>query len=189
MPKSTKEEKYRWIKPILDKEMSIKNMAKVCPLSERSLKYWLSKFRKHGIDDLENKSRRPKTQPKETPIRIKERIIELRKETKLCARKMKWKLEKENVVVQEKRFKNKTPALDGQILTNSEMSVRELKEFAKLSENVRRALDEAASRLNLSARAYHRVIKLARTIADLEESDKIKEPHIFEALQYRPKQT
>jgi len=42
MPKSTKEEKFRWIKPILDKEISIKDMVKVCPFSERSLKYWLA---------------------------------------------------------------------------------------------------------------------------------------------------
>ena len=82
MPKSTKEEKFRWIKPILEKEISIKNMAKVCPFSERSLKYWLSAFNQFSIDGLENKSRRPKTNPRETPIRIKERIIELRKEKK-----------------------------------------------------------------------------------------------------------
>ncbi|MDD5750829.1 MAG: helix-turn-helix domain-containing protein, partial [Candidatus Pacebacteria bacterium] len=69
MPKSTKEEKYRWIKPILDKEVSIKNMAKVSPFSERTLKYWLATFRKQGMEGLENKSRRPKTNSKETPIR------------------------------------------------------------------------------------------------------------------------
>ena len=99
MPKSTKEEKYRWIKPILDKEISIKNMAKVCPFSERSLKYWLANHREFGIDGLENKSSRPKTNPKETHIRIKERIIELRKETKKCALKLKWQLAKEGIVV------------------------------------------------------------------------------------------
>lgn len=99
MPKSTKEEKYRWIKPVLDKEITIKNMAKVCPFSERSLKYWLAEYRKHGIDGLENKSRRPKTNPKETPIRIKERIIELRRKTEKCALKLKWQLEKEKIIL------------------------------------------------------------------------------------------
>lgn len=99
MPKSTKEEKYRWIKPVLDKEITIKNMAKVCPFSERSLKYWLAEYRKHGIDGLENKSRRPKTNPNETPIRIKEMIIELRKKTERCALKLKWRLEKENIIL------------------------------------------------------------------------------------------
>lgn len=97
MPKSTKEEKFRWIKPILNKEISIKNMVKVCPFSARSLKYWLASFRKYGLDGLENKSRRPKTNPKETPIRIKERIIELRKGKKQCALKMHWDLAEEGI--------------------------------------------------------------------------------------------
>lgn len=97
MPKSTKEEKYRWIKPILDKEISIKNMAKVCPFSERSLKYWMTNYKKFGIDGLENKSRRPKTNPHETPIRIKEKIIELRKDKKQCALKIMWDLQDEGI--------------------------------------------------------------------------------------------
>jgi transposase len=101
MPKSTKEEKYRWIKPIVDKEISIKNMAKVCPFSERTLKYWLATYRIFGIDGLENKSIRPKSNSKETPIRIKERIIELKKETKKCALKIKWQLEKEKIKIHE----------------------------------------------------------------------------------------
>jgi len=97
MPKSTKEEKFRWIKPILDKETSIKAMAKVCPFSVRSLKYWLAAFRESGMDGLENKSTRPKTNPNETPIRIKERIIEIRNDKKQCAKKIFWDLEDENI--------------------------------------------------------------------------------------------
>lgn len=97
MPKTTSEEKYRWIKPILDGNIKIKDMVKVCPFSERSLKYWLADYRKLGIEGLVNKSRRPKGQPNETPIRIKERVIELRKETKLCALKLHWQLQDEGV--------------------------------------------------------------------------------------------
>ncbi|MCF7836061.1 MAG: YifB family Mg chelatase-like AAA ATPase [Candidatus Marinimicrobia bacterium] len=73
------------------------------------------------------------------------------------------------------------------LITNSEMNSRDLEKFAKLSSSTRGVLDESANKLGLSARAYHRIIKLARTIADLEGSENIKEPHIFEALQYRPK--
>jgi magnesium chelatase family protein len=73
------------------------------------------------------------------------------------------------------------------ILTNSEMGVRDLKNFCLLSGQVTNILNQAAKRLDLSSRAYHRVIKLARTIADLEGAEQIKEPHILEALQYRPK--
>ena len=97
MPNSTQEEKYRWIKPILEGAITIKDMTKVCPFSERALKYWLANYRKLGLAGLENKSTRPKTHPRETPIRIKERIIELRKEKKKCALKLKWDLEEEGI--------------------------------------------------------------------------------------------
>lgn len=99
MPKSTKEERYRWLKPILDQSISIKNMATACPFSMRTLKYWLARYRGYGMDGLDNKSRRPKSHPWETPIRIKERIIELRKKTKKCALKLQWQLAKENIVL------------------------------------------------------------------------------------------
>lgn len=99
MPKSTKEEKLRWIKPILDKEISIKSMVKVCPFSERSIKYWIANYRKLGLEGLENKSRRPKSNPKETPIRIKEQIVELRKDKKQCALKIVWDLQDKGIYV------------------------------------------------------------------------------------------
>jgi len=102
MPSSTKEEKYRWIKPILDKEITIKQMAKVCPFSERTLKYWLSNYRSNGLEGLANKSTRPKSHPNEMPIRIKERIIELRKQTGLCAKKLNYKLTKEGIAVSDR---------------------------------------------------------------------------------------
>ena len=97
MPKSTSEEKYRWIKPILSGEITIKDMTKVCPFSERSLKYWLANFKGYGIKGLENKSTRSKSQPNETPIRVKERIVEIRKQQNCCAKKLNWKLKKEGL--------------------------------------------------------------------------------------------
>ena len=102
MSKNIKEERYKWIKPILDKEINIKNLIKVCPYSERSIKRWLSSYRKYGEEGLIPKSTEPKTQLNETPLRIKERIIELRKETKLCAKKIKWRLEKEGIFIHER---------------------------------------------------------------------------------------
>ena len=67
------------------------------------------------------------------------------------------------------------------------MNVKELSVYAPLSSEVKQLLNNSAERLALSARAYHRVIKIARTIADLENSPDIKQNHILEALQYRPK--
>lgn len=73
------------------------------------------------------------------------------------------------------------------IKTNSEMTVRDLRVFAPLTPELTKILNDAATRLDLSARAYHRVIKLARTIADLAGAENIEEPHLLEALQYRPR--
>ena len=73
------------------------------------------------------------------------------------------------------------------IMTNSEMGVKELKKFALLSDNIKNILNQAAVKLDLSGRAYHKVIKIARTIADLAGEENIKEEHLLEALQYRPK--
>lgn len=70
---------------------------------------------------------------------------------------------------------------------NADMNVRDLERHAYIRPEIRKVLDSSAERLQLSPRAYHRVIKLARTIADLENEQDIKENHILEALQYRPK--
>ena len=85
--------------------------------------------------------------------------------------------------LQGDRFKK----LGRAISTNSEMNVKDLGSIVKLTKEVRDLLDDSAERLGLSARAYHRVIKIARTIADLENSPEIKANHILEAIQYRPK--
>ena len=77
----------------------MKDAAKVCPHSRRSLERWLAAYKRDGEAGLEPKSTRPKTNPRETPIRIKERIIELKKDKGLCALKLKWQLEKEGIVL------------------------------------------------------------------------------------------
>jgi len=82
---------------------------------------------------------------------------------------------------QAKRF-SKTP-----FVANSEMGAKDMEKFCPLASETRAALTNAAKTYNLSARAYHRCIKIARTIADLAESDSITANHIFEAVQYRPK--
>ncbi len=70
---------------------------------------------------------------------------------------------------------------------NSDMGVKELDRLIPLSDDTRKIFNASASKLNLSARAYHRVIKLARTIADIEGKENVETEHILEAVQYRPK--
>ena len=67
------------------------------------------------------------------------------------------------------------------------MKNKEIKEFCQLEGSSLELLRQAMERLHLSARSYHRILKLARTIADLGDSDKIKTEHLAEALQYRTK--
>ena len=73
------------------------------------------------------------------------------------------------------------------ISRNSEMSARDMVTLITLDKESRKTLDLAAERLGFSPRVYHRMIKVARTIADLDESEEINNSHILEAVEYRPK--
>ncbi len=85
--------------------------------------------------------------------------------------------------IQRDRFK------DENIYTNAEMKNRHIKKYAELKEDAEELLARAAIKFNLSARSYFKMIKVARTIADLDESKSIEVNHIAETLQYRPKIT
>jgi len=85
--------------------------------------------------------------------------------------------------IQKERFDKKGRKLS----RNSEMSARDLVTLVNLDKESRRTLDLAAERLNFSPRVYHRMMKVARTIADLEGSEEITNSHILEAVEYRPK--
>lgn len=84
---------------------------------------------------------------------------------------------------QHARFKNTQD-----VITNGEMQNREIKEFCQLGEKEMALLRQAVDSLHLSARAFHRIIKIARTIADLADSENIDIPHLAEAIQYRQRQ-
>lgn len=99
MPETIEEERLRWVLPIVKKEVKLKEAAKVCPYGKRSLERWVATYQKGGRKALEPRSTARKRQENETPIWVKERIFEVRKETKKCALKIHWQLAKEGLLV------------------------------------------------------------------------------------------
>ncbi len=83
--------------------------------------------------------------------------------------------------IQRERFKGT------KLTCNAEMTPTEVREFCQTEESAQSLLKAAMKQLYLSARAFHRILKLARTIADLENADIIKAHHLAEAIQYRPR--
>ena len=82
------------------------------------------------------------------------------------------------LAIQKERYK-------GEILFNSQLSAGTIDRYIELDEQCRKLMDDVYNRLNLSLRGYHKIIKVARTIADIEESRNIERRHIMEALCYR----
>jgi magnesium chelatase family protein len=97
----------------------------------------------------------------ESSIQIRERVIVARE-------------------IQAKRYDEQSG-----IYANAQISSKQLREVCVLDNVSEALLKKAMERLNLSARAYDRILKVARTIADLAASEKIKAEHIAEAIQYR----
>ena len=81
--------------------------------------------------------------------------------------------------IQNKRFSN---AGSKDVICNADMRVGEVRQFCQLQAEGQSLMRSAMSQLNLSARAYHRILKLSRTIADLAGSEEIQSAHLAEAL-------
>ncbi len=73
------------------------------------------------------------------------------------------------------------------LFANADMGVSDIQQFCVLTPEARQLLELSVRRMQLSARVYHRVLKLSRTIADLADSELIEVPHVAEAIQYRPR--
>src|SRR3990167_10885270 len=99
MAKDILDERLRWVFPIAQKEVRVVDAAKMCQYGKRTLERWVAAYKEHGEEGLEPRSTEPERYRNETPIRLKERVIQIRKEKKKCALKIHWQLKKEGVTV------------------------------------------------------------------------------------------
>jgi magnesium chelatase family protein len=84
--------------------------------------------------------------------------------------------------IQQKRFAS---TASPKIYTNAQMSTRQIKSFCRLDKESSQKLMDAMNRMNLSARAHDRILKVSRTIADLDDSEQIAMKHLIQGIQYR----
>jgi len=106
-------------------------------------------------------------------------------ETLTNLERTKGETEKARAQISEARTKQLNRLQSRGVCTNAEMTSRDIDYCIKLSGEVSDLLKLSSEKLNLSPRSYHRLVKVSRTIADLDESQEIKTKHVLEALQYR----
>jgi magnesium chelatase family protein len=88
--------------------------------------------------------------------------------------------------IQRQRFEPQTQEGHQPVACNADMRNADIRAYCQLNDDCQNLMRAAMQQMHLSARAYHRILKLARTIADLAGSEGINPPHLAEALQYRP---
>lgn len=141
---------------------------KRCTCTDTMRKKYIGKLSKPLIDrmDLCLQVLRPKSE---------EILSEIKEEPSSMVRKRVTAAQK----IQEERYKGT------KILFNSQMGIDEIEKYCSLGVSEKKLMERAISKYDLSARAYHRILRCARTIADLDESDSINSKHITEALFYK----
>lgn len=154
-----------------------KTNIKTCSCTKKSIENYRKKISGPIIDRIDMWTEVSKTDYKELSRDFSKRV----RQTKTPTRKTQRQdciLEKiaKCKATQQKRQGN---------ISNSDIPPSEISIFCKVDSACRLLLNEAAEKMQISARSYHKILKIARTIADLENEIKIKEPHILEALQYR----
>lgn len=141
---------------------------KECRCSPESIKRYISKLSGPLLDRIDIQVEVSPVKYENLNSNIKEESSEIIKERVNKARK-----------IQTERYKNYG------IYSNSQLNPKLIEEFCKLDDKGKEVLKQAFEKLGLSARAYGRILKVSRTIADLDESENIDVKHVLEAIQYR----
>ena len=99
LPLNPLEERLRWVLPIVDGQIKLIDAAKVFRGGKRTLERWVASYRQYGEAGLLPKSTKPHSSPNQTNQQIENKVIRLRKKTKLCAKKLNYKLKKEGIEI------------------------------------------------------------------------------------------
>ncbi|MDO5293300.1 MAG: ATP-binding protein [bacterium] len=140
----------------------------LCNCTEHQVKKYLSKISKPFLDRVDIITEANKVNHKE-----------LQKKGKEESSKVIWERVRQAREIQYDRYKSE------KIFFNAQLTPRMIKKFCVLEEEEEKFLALMFERMNLSARAYHRILKVARTIADLEGEERINKMHLSEAVCYR----
>lgn len=141
---------------------------KTCTCSPQAISKYIGKISGPLLDRID-------IQVEATPVKYQK--LDSEEETE-SSESIKKRVEKARKIQQE-RYK------DCKIYSNSQLTPKLIEKYCKLDSDGKIILQNAFERLGLSARAYGRILKVSRTIADLEESENIEKNHIVEAIQYR----
>ena len=139
-----------------------------CNCSETEVKRYLNRISGPILDRIDVTVEAPRVNIQQLSSKIQNESSKAIKERVMEARRR-----------QEKRYQQTKYRF------NSELGVGDINRFCVLGKNEQELMEQIFQRMNLSARAYHKIIKVARTIADLDDSEKIKDIHLSEAICYR----
>lgn len=141
---------------------------KTCKCSEQAIEKYLNKISGPLLDRID-------LHVEVKPVKYQKLNSDIKPET---SNKIKQRVNKARRI-QYLRYKGTG------IYSNSELTPQMIEKYCKINEQSKKILEQAFNKLGLSARAYSRILKVARTIADLEEKENIEKQHILEAIQYR----
>jgi magnesium chelatase family protein len=154
---------------------------KACTCSEGTVTKYQKRISGPLLDRIDIHVEVPRVEyDKLSDQRLGEPSAVIQKRVEAARERQRQRFQKESAISADGNDENR-------IFCNTDMRPAEVRQFCQLDDTCQALMRTAMRQLQLSARAYHRVLKLSRTIADLAGSERIQTPHLAEALQYRPR--